>query len=336
MACGDSGGSGGSAPGTPLPNPGPELPTSTEGWTEFTASADTLTIYVSSSTGNDANDGLSPATPKATLNAGKALLRTGMPDWLLLKAGDIWTNQNFGNFTKSGRGPLEPMLISSYDTGARPLVRTGTDNALVMQTTAVSHVAVVGLHFVAHTYTGSEGSTGIRLLTTCDNILFEDLFVEGYKDNFVLQADAGFGTISDIRLRRCVVVDAYSGTSSHAQGFYGSRVDGLLIEECTFDHNGWGEDGSGGGPEACVLRRPAGLGWRHDRRQPLPAPAAGVRHVRDPPGRRNRVADHDPEQHLLRPERQEHRGRRDQLGDGDLGHRQPLPGSDRRIPDGRA
>lgn len=58
------------------------------GWTVFVPSSDTRTIYVSSSTGNDSNNGLSESTPKRTIAAGKSLLRNGYPDWLLLKCGD--------------------------------------------------------------------------------------------------------------------------------------------------------------------------------------------------------------------------------------------------------
>src|SRR5262245_41145774 len=99
-----------------------------DGWTVFTASSDTRVIYVSSSAGNDSNDGLSQSTPVKTLFKGVSLLRNGYPDWLRLKKGDSWTNESFsqysaneyGAFCKSGRSPTEPMLISSYGTGARP------------------------------------------------------------------------------------------------------------------------------------------------------------------------------------------------------------------------
>lgn len=38
------------------------------GWTVLTPSADSRLVYVSSSTGNNSNDGLSPATPKQTID----------------------------------------------------------------------------------------------------------------------------------------------------------------------------------------------------------------------------------------------------------------------------
>src|SRR5207237_9388487 len=52
------------------------------GWPSFTPSVDTRTVYVSSSSGDDQHDGLSPATSKRTVAAGQALLRSGYPDWL--------------------------------------------------------------------------------------------------------------------------------------------------------------------------------------------------------------------------------------------------------------
>src|SRR4051812_9806809 len=38
------------------------------GWTQVTPSSDSRVVYVSSSSGNDANDGLTEATAKATIN----------------------------------------------------------------------------------------------------------------------------------------------------------------------------------------------------------------------------------------------------------------------------
>jgi hypothetical protein len=76
------------------------------GWTKFTASPDTQKVYVSSTSGNDQNDGLSPATPKRTLAAGVALMRHGYPDWLLLERGDVW-HESLGQWRKSGRSQSE-------------------------------------------------------------------------------------------------------------------------------------------------------------------------------------------------------------------------------------
>jgi hypothetical protein len=227
------------APEPTVPPPAP--PPSEASWTVLSPSADTRFVYVSSSAGNDANNGLSEAAPKATISAGKGLCRAGYPDWLLLKAGDTWTNQSFGNFSKSGRSASEPMVISSYGSGARPFIKTGTSDGLDMfGSTPVSHVYIVGLHLKAHTFTGSQGATGMFLLADVNDILVEDCMIEGYSDNFVVQ------NASNFRLRYSVVVDSYS-TASHSQGIYAEGIDGLLIEQCVFDHNGWKEGVAGAG-----------------------------------------------------------------------------------------
>ena len=99
------------------------------GWTTFTPSSDTRIIYVSSSTGSDSNNGLSQNAAVATIDKGLSLIRDGSADWLLLKAGDTWVNQEIGYLDFSGRSATEPILISSYGTGARPLIETGPNGS---------------------------------------------------------------------------------------------------------------------------------------------------------------------------------------------------------------
>src|SRR5687767_15760812 len=66
---------------------------SADGWTDITPSADTRTIFVSSSLGDDRNDGTSPNFPLRTLARGYGALRNGKPDHLLLRSGDVWNEQ---------------------------------------------------------------------------------------------------------------------------------------------------------------------------------------------------------------------------------------------------
>src|ERR1039458_6028779 len=76
------------------------------GWTVVTPSPDTNKIYVSP-TGSDSNNGTSPASPVKTLNHAASLVRTGYPDWILLRSGVLLTN-SFTNWFKSGLAPPEP------------------------------------------------------------------------------------------------------------------------------------------------------------------------------------------------------------------------------------
>lgn len=85
------------------------------GWTQFTASSDTRIIYVSDTDGDDATAefytstspevGTDPFLPSGTVKAYKTIsaakngLRNGFPDWILLKKGDVFTNQAFGMLT---------------------------------------------------------------------------------------------------------------------------------------------------------------------------------------------------------------------------------------------
>lgn len=224
------------------------------GWTAFTPSADTRTVYVSSSSGNDQNDGLSPQTPKYTLAEAAALLRHGFPDWLLLKRGDVW-QVGLGQWKKSGRSADEPMLVSTYGSAlARPWLRTGAQGGIWTNggggsPATIDNLALVGLHFSADSYDGSGDCVGAQLLQPASNVLIEDCKFEGYSVNLVFQ---GLGDRhSDFRLRRSVIVDAFviHEIGGPSQGLYANAVDGLLIEENVFDHNGWNEQVPGAGAD---------------------------------------------------------------------------------------
>jgi len=92
--------------------------------TTFTASPDTLLIYVSQS-GNystaspvEAASINVPYNPSIEINSYKSLsaaidaARDGFSDWALLKRGDIWTNESFSRFNKLDRSATEPLLTS--------------------------------------------------------------------------------------------------------------------------------------------------------------------------------------------------------------------------------
>ena len=81
-----------------------------------TVRTDSNLIYVSQSTGDDANDGYSPATPKKTLAGGVSCLRDGYPDWLFLRRGDTWQD-GFRSYDFTGRSQAEPIVISAYGPG---------------------------------------------------------------------------------------------------------------------------------------------------------------------------------------------------------------------------
>lgn len=211
-------------------------------WTQFTPSSDTRLIFVSSSEGNDANNGLTPATPVKTLARGHELLRNGFPDWMLLKRGDTW-NESFPAWSKNGRSESEMLVVGAYgDAPDRPKIRpaNGVSGMNVVGTRLTNHIAFVGFHLEPAERVDGVTPTGIRWLRRSKNILFEDLYVRGFKDNFNLTG--GEGTpVEDIRINGCIIADAWSDRS-HSQGLFANRVNGLVIENSIFDSNGFNHD----------------------------------------------------------------------------------------------
>ena len=234
-------------------SPAAQAPSQEDGWTRLEPSADSRTLYVSS-TGDDENDGLSEGNPKRTIAAAKRLLRNGFPDRLLLRRGDAW-DESLGNWSLSGRSASERMVVSSYGSGAeRPLLRTGTNDGLdAFPGSRNDFTAVVGIHFRADKYTGSRAEPrGFQLLGEVREFLIEDCFIEGYETNLVVQGASEFpgpkGRHKNVAIRRCVIVDAYNTGTSNSEGIFASGTDGLLLEENVFDRNGWRDDVKGSEP----------------------------------------------------------------------------------------
>jgi len=209
-------------------------------WTPFTPSGDTRVIYVSSSTGNDAWNGLSPSTPKRTIEAGKVLMRNGLPDWLLLRKGDVWDSR-LGDWWYSGRSASERMLISSYGTAPeRPLLRTGNASGFSAGR-PVHHVAIVGIRFHCNQYNGATWTRGIEFLDASTNLLIEDCVTEGFNNGIVVTASSAPPRHFNVTIRRNVVIDSYDTQTNGGNGIFLGFANGVLIEENVIDNNGWTE-----------------------------------------------------------------------------------------------
>jgi parallel beta helix pectate lyase-like protein len=229
------------------------------GWTRFVPSADSRIVYVSSSQGNDANSGLSESAPKATIAAGYALIRSGFPDWLLLRRGDSWTLTSTMQWTRSGRSASEPALLGSYGSSPdRPLLRIGNRDGVVVTpgfqaSVTLQHVAVIGLEFYAYEHdpsspqyiANSTPGTGLRILgvqTTADvarDVLFEDNRLSFFGIAIAAEGSTGH-QVFDLTVRRNLALDSFSGPT-FSQGFFFNQINGLLIEENLIDHNGLNE-----------------------------------------------------------------------------------------------
>lgn len=214
-----------------------------EGWTAYSPSDDSRIIFVSASLGSDLNSGFSPSYPVRSVAVGYSRLRDGSPDWLLLKRGDTFVREDFGQtigneFRKSGRSSSEPLLIGAYGTGPRPLLLT-SDSGFVRgsQNGSEGRIVITGLAFspmrrgLAAAGIQWQGGGGIDLV-------IDDCFIGGYAQNIVLQG------CTAATVRRCVIVDAnFLTTQVPAVGVYVSSCQQVVIDENVLDHNGWTEDG---------------------------------------------------------------------------------------------
>lgn len=225
---------------------GPPAAQSPDGFTELPPTKDSLVFYVSNSTGDDSNDGLSQATPLRTVRAGLSKLRNGFPDHVLFKRGDVW-QEGFGGWKVSGRSAAEPMVIGAYGEGDRPRFdfsgiaierHGGTDGPM-----NTDNLAFVSLHFNGKDHDITQGNTGptrapscINWLRPASNILFED--VRFQYCGVVVQAEIP-GTVVGWRFYRSQFLDSYASDGEHQECIYLNGVSAFAIEESMFDLCGW-------------------------------------------------------------------------------------------------
>jgi hypothetical protein len=149
------------------------------------------------------------------------------------------------------------VVFGSYGSGARPLI-IPSETLMVISgyggNAEVKHVAFTGLEFYASTRdpsssefgNASKASNAIYWYGTGEDILIEDCKFSFFPTNLTMQPESAGTTIDDVRIRRFVITDAWSSTS-HSQGAFLKHIDGLLVEECVFDGNGFNSNVSGAG-----------------------------------------------------------------------------------------
>ncbi|HEX8911892.1 MAG TPA: hypothetical protein VF796_06000, partial [Humisphaera sp.] len=249
-----------------------------QGFTVVTPSADSRIVYVSTS-GNDANTGLSTASPVASIAKARTLVRSGFPDQILLRRGDTWFGSGMSQWNLSGRNADEPFVLGAYTDPAapsaqRPKLATGiTTGFLASGSLQNSNVYIMGIAFEAHTRNYREpppgnafttayreeaanGTNGLRVVGPFDNLLVEDCSFQYYRTNITMQStygsDGSYREVSNVRLRRNVIADAYApdidgfgiDNGVTAIGVYADDVRNLTIDGNVLSHNGWAADNS--------------------------------------------------------------------------------------------
>lgn len=194
--------------------------------------------------------------PYRTLQAAYFALRNNSADWMLLRRGDEWVDQNFGgeygSWGIAGRSSTERLLIASYGASSqRPVIKSITGSALHFQGQegAIGNIAVAGLRFYAFKrdpenpeFSPANGvkysPVAISAYVTGDNFLFEDLEISHYAGGFSFQSITADNPIANVVFRRSVVHHCYN-VMGHAQGMWTLWLDGLLLEDDVFYQNGW-------------------------------------------------------------------------------------------------
>ena len=249
-------------------------PQNANGFSILTPSGDSQLIYVSQD-GNDstaeaynrsdAEIGSNPRNPTGEVKAYKTIsaamkkARNGRDDWVMLKRGDTWTVTDTID-PKDGISSSRRSVITFYGQAVeRPLIRTGrSTRAAEWSYNNGSFSAMIGLHFYSYTRDpnnsdfvgwnemGSNNGTGFRVLTFDDpikTVLIEDNVFDFYANNTAQRGSKA--ALTDLIIRRNVITNNYS-TAGHAQGIFTNDVDGFLVEENVFDHNGWFKQGDAG------------------------------------------------------------------------------------------
>jgi hypothetical protein len=219
------------------------------GYTTFDLPTGARIIYVSSQSGNDNNDGLSPERAVRSLNHGASMIRGGRGDFLLLKRGESFYGRLAG--LSSGAGPNQRTVIGSYgNSTARPVIYYN-GSFINIGGRKLENVAIVGLEIKSPTkdpthpnFTGEGGDDVIRLISPQDystNILLED--------NKIMYGQLVFTGFRNLEIRKNSISYAYRERSCTADmrgeksrrisGLYLSNGENLLFEENLLDHNGW-------------------------------------------------------------------------------------------------
>lgn len=189
-----------------------------------------MNIHIATN-GSDSNPG-TEAAPVRSLAAGYALLRDKQGDSLLLRGGDAWDE------------PLPFWGKSNATVGTY-----GTGRATVRSFESIAPVGAVRENLTLRNLRFADYSgTAVSILNGWRNVTLDNLLIERCGSGVCFaQCDPG-QRASSITVRNCVVVDSYTTGTNHPQGMIFGEVDGLTIEGCVVDHNGWLESVPGAVP----------------------------------------------------------------------------------------
>ena len=243
-------------------------PLEDEGWTVYDRPTDGTVYYVSSSTGSDSNDGLTPETAfKTTGKAFDRYSRDGKySDHIFFKRGDTFPVNGINWDRYGGKSEDKPFVIATYgESLERPIFEMATGKTVLGD---VNYRAFIGLdlYFVnADPYSPSfdPQATGraLSFVSNTQSLLFEDIRMRYGQFNLQSDGNRPDGHMKDVTVRRSTIAHSWNAkswdvwktaageicTTGKTQGMYISRVQNLTVEDSLFFHNGWGQDVPGYG-----------------------------------------------------------------------------------------
>ena len=197
------------------------------------------TYYVSSSDGNDGDDGLSEVNAKATFASAHTAATSGVANSILLKRGDTFTLSGSNTVSKSGGSVSTRLTISAYGSGADPIINgtalTGTNGCFNI---SGSYVTLEEMYC----YGDGGGGRGFNVSDSHgEDILIQDCTFTMFNIGGVMQTTDSIGSddIKDVHLRRNIITRNFGSGSNSAKGLYVAYIRGLIIEDCLIDGNGW-------------------------------------------------------------------------------------------------
>jgi hypothetical protein len=248
------------------------FPTLTTTGTSCGTGNNTCITYVDNTSGQGNDSTCAPQSPPvtntpaagtqcATIAHAATLLRTGKPDWLLVKTGDTFTNDTVGTLTVAGISKTQPIIIETYGTGARPIVKTAPaeTGACILFGTGSDFIFVGGIEWYSYQRDPSNAAFNIAAATASatgqsnecmsdqqtsfNSIVFENNLVHFYQLGLDIETNGGaepgaFCLTCFVTMNGNIVVDQYPvNFNPHSQGAFFSGVN-LTDSFNLYDNNG--------------------------------------------------------------------------------------------------
>lgn len=176
------------------------------------------TTYYVANTGDDSNDGLSPATPWATANL--ALNQLSPNERILFNRGDTFTEVAANINNLSGN----PMVVGAYGNGDAPIL-IGTTSQRVFSVNTTTDIRFMDLHIMV---TGSGNNTrGLSVEDLSSDVLALRLEIEGTSSIAIYQDESDLLGVFDCDLHDFGVLGIYSGDSQRLS-WVGTTMDNLI------------------------------------------------------------------------------------------------------------